>query len=70
MVRLYQGLSTFADDHEQFQSFLRDHLVEKTAASCGVKLRGINRVHPKPNPTESRGTIKLYAPEYTIETYK
>ncbi|KAG6915707.1 hypothetical protein DXG01_010301 [Tephrocybe rancida] len=47
MIKLYSGMAAFSDDHDKFQSFLHDQNIEKIAGSCGLKLRNINRIHPK-----------------------
>ncbi|KAG6901282.1 hypothetical protein C0995_014250 [Termitomyces sp. Mi166 len=60
LVRFYGGLCAFTDDHEQFQSFLRDQSIEKFATHCGVRLRNVNRVHPK------RAGAPMDSPRLTI----
>ncbi|KAG6809792.1 hypothetical protein H0H92_014721 [Tricholoma furcatifolium] len=47
MTRFCSGIESFTDDHEKFQSFLRDQCIEKAAGACGLQLRKINRIHPK-----------------------
>ncbi|KAG6834354.1 hypothetical protein H0H93_010251 [Arthromyces matolae] len=60
MTRFYGGILHFEDDHDQFQSYLRDQPIESAATVSSLQLRKINRVHPK------RAGAPLESPRLTI----